>query len=124
MFAVHWREEARSRLGDGFDLVIVGGGITGCGVLMEAAQRGLSALLVEKGDVACGTSSRSSKLSGRDSRVSISWTTFRTSVTTWSRWYVSRLVRFSRSRSWRWMRARIWVVSPAPSGGAIVSTAG
>lgn len=62
MFAFHWREEARSRLGEGFDLVIVGGGITGCGVLMEAAQRGLSALLVEKGDVACGTSSRSSKL--------------------------------------------------------------
>jgi glycerol-3-phosphate dehydrogenase len=62
VFSPHAREEALSRLGDGFDLLILGGGITGCGVLMEAAQRGLSALLVEKGDLASGTSSRSSKL--------------------------------------------------------------
>lgn len=57
-----WRPEALSRLDETFDLVILGGGITGCGVLMEAAQRGLSVLLLEKGDLASGTSSRSSKL--------------------------------------------------------------
>jgi glycerol-3-phosphate dehydrogenase len=45
-----------------FDLVIVGGGITGCGVFMDAAQRGLRVLLIERDDVAAGTSSRSSKL--------------------------------------------------------------
>ena len=62
MFFPGFREEALSRLGEGFDLLVLGGGITGCGVLMEAAQRGLSVLLVEKGDLASGTSSRSSKL--------------------------------------------------------------
>lgn len=45
-----------------FDLVIVGGGITGAGIAREAALRGLSFLLVEKADFAHGTSSRSSKL--------------------------------------------------------------
>jgi len=49
-------------LEDGFDLVIIGGGITGCGVALDAAQRGLRVLLVERGDIASGTSSRSSKL--------------------------------------------------------------
>ena len=62
MFHRHWREQALSALGEPFDLVIVGGGITGCGVLMDAAQRGLRALLVERQDIASGTSSRSSKL--------------------------------------------------------------
>ena len=45
-----------------WDLVIVGGGITGAGLLYEATRRGLDALLVEQGDFASGTSSRSSKL--------------------------------------------------------------
>ncbi len=45
-----------------FDLLVVGGGITGAAVAREAATRGLSVLLVEKGDFASGTSSRSSKL--------------------------------------------------------------
>ncbi|HEY3354679.1 MAG TPA: FAD-dependent oxidoreductase [Polyangia bacterium] len=45
-----------------FDLVIVGGGITGAGVAREAALRGLSFCLVDKNDFAFGTSSRSSKL--------------------------------------------------------------
>jgi glycerol-3-phosphate dehydrogenase len=44
------------------DLLVVGGGITGCGIALDAAQRGLRVLLVEKGDIASGTSSRSSKL--------------------------------------------------------------
>ena len=45
-----------------FDLVIIGGGITGAGVAREAARRGLRVALVEKDDFAAGTSSRSSKL--------------------------------------------------------------
>lgn len=45
-----------------WDLIIVGGGITGAGILREAARRGLKALLVEQQDFAWGTSSRSSKM--------------------------------------------------------------
>ena len=45
-----------------FDLVIVGGGIAGCGIARDAAQRGLSVLLVESQDIASATSSSSSKL--------------------------------------------------------------
>lgn len=45
-----------------FDLLVVGGGITGAGVAREAALRGLSVALVEARDFASGTSSRSSKL--------------------------------------------------------------
>jgi glycerol-3-phosphate dehydrogenase len=47
---------------DSFDLVVVGGGITGAGVALDAAARGYSVALVEKSDFAAGTSSRSSKL--------------------------------------------------------------
>ena len=45
-----------------FDVVIIGGGITGAGVARDAARRGLRVALVEKNDFAAGTSSRSSKL--------------------------------------------------------------
>jgi glycerol-3-phosphate dehydrogenase len=45
-----------------FDLVVVGGGITGAGVVLDAASRGFSVALVERRDFASGTSSRSSKL--------------------------------------------------------------
>ncbi len=45
-----------------FDLLVVGGGITGAGVARDAAMRGLSVCLVERGDFGEGTSSRSSKL--------------------------------------------------------------
>jgi glycerol-3-phosphate dehydrogenase len=45
-----------------FDIAIVGGGITGASAAREAALRGLSTVLVEKGDFASGTSSRSTKL--------------------------------------------------------------
>jgi glycerol-3-phosphate dehydrogenase len=48
--------------GERFDLVVVGGGITGAGVALDAASRGYSVGLVEKADFASGTSSRSSKL--------------------------------------------------------------
>jgi len=48
--------------GDRFDIVVVGGGITGAGVALDAASRGYSVALVEREDFASGTSSRSSKL--------------------------------------------------------------
>ena len=47
---------------DEFDVVVVGGGITGAGCALDAATRGYSVALVEKRDFAAGTSSRSSKL--------------------------------------------------------------
>lgn len=48
--------------GDGVDLVVIGGGITGCGVALDAASRGLSVALLEREDLAHGTSRFSSKL--------------------------------------------------------------
>jgi glycerol-3-phosphate dehydrogenase len=45
-----------------FDLLIIGGGITGAGIALDAASRGLSVALVEQEDFASGTSSRSTKL--------------------------------------------------------------
>ena len=45
-----------------WDLVVIGGGITGAGVLLEAARRGHRVLLLEQTDFAWGTSSRSSKM--------------------------------------------------------------
>lgn len=45
-----------------FDLLVIGGGITGCGIARDAALRGLSVALVERDDFASGTSSRSSRL--------------------------------------------------------------
>lgn len=47
---------------ESFDLVVVGGGVTGAGVALDAATRGLRVALVEQRDFAAGTSSRSSKL--------------------------------------------------------------
>jgi glycerol-3-phosphate dehydrogenase len=47
---------------DRFDIAVVGGGITGAGVALDAASRGYSVALVEQADFASGTSSRSSKL--------------------------------------------------------------
>src|SRR3954471_8931860 len=48
--------------GQEWDVLVVGGGISGAGVLREAARRGWRALLIEQRDFAWGTSSRSSKL--------------------------------------------------------------
>ena len=57
------RERAIEALaGERFDVVVIGGGITGAGVALDAASRGYSVALVEKADFASGTSSRSSKL--------------------------------------------------------------
>jgi glycerol-3-phosphate dehydrogenase len=51
-----------TNLQENWELIIIGGGITGAGILYEAARMGLNALLVEQKDFAWGTSSRSSKL--------------------------------------------------------------
>lgn len=48
--------------GERFDVVVIGGGITGAGVALDAATRGYSVALLERNDYASGTSSRSSKL--------------------------------------------------------------
>jgi glycerol-3-phosphate dehydrogenase len=57
------RPEAVSTLaGEPFDVLVVGGGITGAGVALDAATRGYSVALIERVDFAIGTSSRSSKL--------------------------------------------------------------
>ena len=57
------RETALQRLGDEhFDVLVVGGGITGAGVALDAASRGLRTALVEARDFASGTSSKSSKM--------------------------------------------------------------
>lgn len=53
---------AATASGKPFDLLVVGGGITGAGIALDAAARGLSVGLVERADFASGTSSKSSKL--------------------------------------------------------------
>ena len=47
---------------DVFDVLVIGGGITGAGVARDAALRGLSCLLLEKGDFASGVTSKSTRL--------------------------------------------------------------
>ncbi|MDF1822146.1 MAG: glycerol-3-phosphate dehydrogenase/oxidase [Alcanivoracaceae bacterium] len=56
------RPSVQSLAEENWDLVVVGGGITGAGVALEAARRGKKTLLVEQRDYAWGTSSRSSKM--------------------------------------------------------------
>ncbi|HEY6729672.1 MAG TPA: glycerol-3-phosphate dehydrogenase/oxidase [Solirubrobacterales bacterium] len=48
--------------GQHFEVVVIGGGVTGAGVALDAASRGYSVALLERGDYAAGTSSRSSKM--------------------------------------------------------------
>jgi len=57
-----WRDNIWAELDQPWDLIIIGGGITGAGILRQAAHAKLRALLVEADDFASGTSSRSSKL--------------------------------------------------------------
>src|SRR3990170_6857694 len=52
----------KSLSGEIFDLLVIGGGITGCGVARDAAMRGLRVALIERDDFASGTSGRSSRL--------------------------------------------------------------
>lgn len=56
------RAEMWCRLDEPVDLLVIGGGITGCGIVRDAAMRGLRVALVEARDFGFGTSSRSSKL--------------------------------------------------------------
>lgn len=57
------RNKALERLRkDTFDILVIGGGITGCGIALDAASRGLKVGLIERDDFSSGTSSKSSKL--------------------------------------------------------------
>ena len=57
-----YRDAALGRLAAGVDVLVIGGGVTGAGVALDASLRGLTVGLVEQRDFAAGTSSRSSKL--------------------------------------------------------------
>jgi glycerol-3-phosphate dehydrogenase len=57
-----WRETIWQEIDQDWDLLIVGGGITGAGVFRRAVAAGMKTLLIDAGDFAGGTSSRSSKL--------------------------------------------------------------
>jgi len=57
-----WIEGLPSGAGKYFDVIVIGGGISGAGVARDAALRGMRVLLLERGDFASGTSSKSSKL--------------------------------------------------------------
>ncbi|HYF66001.1 MAG TPA: glycerol-3-phosphate dehydrogenase/oxidase [Herpetosiphonaceae bacterium] len=59
---MRWRDEIWARLGQPWDIIVIGGGITGAGIAREAARAGARVLLLEQRDWAWGTSSRSSKL--------------------------------------------------------------
>ena len=56
------RADLAALAGEEWDVVVVGGGITGAGILLDAVSRGLRAALIEQSDIAAGTSSRSSRL--------------------------------------------------------------
>jgi glycerol-3-phosphate dehydrogenase len=62
MWQKGWRDRTWSQVDRFWDVIVVGGGITGAGILREASRLGLRTLLVEKRDFGWGTSSRSSKL--------------------------------------------------------------
>ncbi len=62
-FSVRHRAEMLRRLQhETFDLCIIGGGITGAGIALDAVTRGMKVALIEKGDFASGTSGKSTKL--------------------------------------------------------------
>src|SRR6266571_5108584 len=62
-FSAQTRAASLTRMAeDRFDVLVIGGGITGVGIALDAASRGLSVALVEKDDFAAGTSGRSSRL--------------------------------------------------------------
>ncbi len=60
--ALHRNDIIHSLKSESFDVLVIGGGITGAGIALDAASRGLKTALVEKNDFAFGTSSRSTKL--------------------------------------------------------------
>ncbi|MFL7870907.1 MAG: FAD-dependent oxidoreductase, partial [Anaerolineales bacterium] len=62
MWNDNWRDDIWTEIQQPWDIIVIGGGITGAGILREATRLGLKALLVEQADFSWGTSSRSSKL--------------------------------------------------------------
>jgi len=62
MWKPGWRDEVWTGLQEPFDLIVIGGGITGAGILREASRAGIKTILLEAQDFAAGTSSRSAKL--------------------------------------------------------------
>jgi len=62
MWLKGWRDEVWSRLDQPWDVLVIGGGITGAGILGEAVRHGRKVLLLEAQDFSSGTSSRSTKL--------------------------------------------------------------
>jgi glycerol-3-phosphate dehydrogenase len=62
MWQNNWRERIWESIHGPWDILVIGGGITGAGILREATRLGLNCLMVEQHDFAWGTSSRSSKL--------------------------------------------------------------
>lgn len=62
MWEKRWRDKAWDELSGRWDIIIVGGGITGAGIFREATRAGFRTLLLEGQDFSSGTSSRSSKL--------------------------------------------------------------
>ena len=62
MWQNNWRERIWESIQGPWDILVIGGGITGAGILREATRLGLHCLMVEQRDFAWGTSSRSSKL--------------------------------------------------------------
>ena len=59
---LHRAEQLKTVSTQHFDLVIIGGGVTGAGIALDAASRGMKTCLVEKNDFASGTSNKSTKL--------------------------------------------------------------
>jgi glycerol-3-phosphate dehydrogenase len=62
MASFHRQDSLRALREETFDVLVIGGGMTGTGVALDAASRGLSVALVEAEDFASGTSSKSSKM--------------------------------------------------------------
>jgi glycerol-3-phosphate dehydrogenase len=62
MWQTNWRESLWSQLDQSWDVIVIGAGVTGAGILRLLAPLGVSVLLVEKADFSSGTSSRSTKL--------------------------------------------------------------
>lgn len=83
MWYSNWREIVWSRLSGPWDILVIGGGITGAGIFREAVRLGLRVLLVEQRDFAWGTSSRSSKMVHgglrylKDGHVRLTWASVR-----------------------------------------------
>jgi glycerol-3-phosphate dehydrogenase len=60
--ALHRNEIITKLSSETYDVLVIGGGITGAGIALDAASRGMKVALIEQKDFACGTSSRSTKL--------------------------------------------------------------